>query len=115
MYLICYKHNYRVIFYTFSQICVAAQAVKPVFSEKCASPASDLEQRIRPDGPPLRVNNRPATLRNEKNLLRVGILDLATRLVAGYIDVTAVGIVRTENVPRFPRNRLRYWELRGAI
>ena len=56
-----------------------------------------------------------ATSRNEEDLLRVGIFDLAARLITRHIDVSAVWVVRTENVPGFPGNRLRYWELRGAI
>jgi hypothetical protein len=60
-------------------------------------------------------NSAGATSRNEEDLLRVGIFDLAARLIARHIDVSAVWVVRTENVPRFPGNRLRYWELRGAI
>ena len=59
--------------------------------------------------------NPSARSGNEKNLLRVRILDLATRLIARHIHVTAVGIVRTENVPGFPRNRFRHWKLRCAI
>ncbi len=58
---------------------------------------------------------RPATSRNKEDLLRVGILDLAARLVARHIDVPAVWIVGTENVTGFPGNRFRHWELCRAI
>lgn len=61
------------------------------------------------------ASTRPARSGDEENLLRVRILDLATRLVARHIDVTAVGIVRTKNVPGFAGNGLRHRELRRRI
>jgi hypothetical protein len=98
--------------YSSSQICVASIA---------ASSLNEHSRVLLPAGQPIRPKRRlPDYLartasRNEEDLLRVGILDLAPRLVARHIDITAVGVVRTENVPRFPGNRLRYWELCCAI
>jgi len=52
------------------------------------------------------------TLWNQKNLLRVRIFYLTSRGIATDVDVTAVGIVRTENIARFPGDRLCHRELR---
>src|ERR1700720_3084604 len=72
----------------------------------CASPASAWTAN-QAETAATGLTRARAASRNEKDLLRVGILDLAPRLVARHIDITAVGVVRTENVPRFPGNSLR--------
>jgi hypothetical protein len=99
-----------------------------LFSQICAAYATPHEQLKRDMREPgaawdsesglielATASTRPARSGDEEDLLRVRILDLATGLVASHIDVTAVGIVRTENVPGFARNRLRHRELRRRI
>jgi hypothetical protein len=54
----------------------------------------------------------PDRLRNNKDFLRIGVLNFGPGRVAAYIDISTVGIVRIVNETSATRNWLRGWELR---
>jgi len=99
--LICNLSKLHGPSWALSQFCVASAPLRKSGTAKI-DPWTDGDPQTDVQG----------TLWNQKNLLRVRIFHLTPRRIATDIDVTAVGIVRTENIARFPGNRLCHRKLR---
>jgi len=98
--LICNLSKLHGPFWALSQFCVCFRTLK--LGTAKIDPWTDGDPQTDVQG----------TLWNQKNLLRVRIFHLTPRRIATDIDVTAVGIVRAENIARFPGNRLCHRKLR---